>query len=38
MGCPCGQGFYFAKPMDPADIDLLIRTGAWNPQTPIAQA
>jgi diguanylate cyclase (GGDEF)-like protein/PAS domain S-box-containing protein len=38
MGCPCGQGFYFAKPMDPADIDLLIRTGAWNPQTSIAQA
>jgi EAL domain-containing protein (putative c-di-GMP-specific phosphodiesterase class I) len=38
MGCPCGQGYYFAKPMDPAAIDLLIRTGAWNPQTPIAQA
>ncbi|HEX4308620.1 MAG TPA: GGDEF and EAL domain-containing protein [Acidobacteriaceae bacterium] len=29
MGCPCGQGFYFAKPMDPAAIDTLIRTGAW---------
>jgi diguanylate cyclase (GGDEF)-like protein/PAS domain S-box-containing protein len=38
MGCPCGQGYYFAKPMDPAAIDVLISTGAWNPQTPIAQA
>jgi len=43
MGCPCGQGFYFAKPMDPAAIDALILTGAWGymsgaPQLPIAQA
>jgi EAL domain-containing protein (putative c-di-GMP-specific phosphodiesterase class I) len=38
MGCPCGQGYYFAKPMDPASIDLLIRSGAWNPQTTIAHA
>ena len=41
MGCPCGQGFYFAKPMDPAAIDTLVRTGAWIPQStsvPIAQA
>jgi diguanylate cyclase (GGDEF)-like protein/PAS domain S-box-containing protein len=29
MGCPCGQGFYFARPMDPSAIDALIRTGAW---------
>ena len=38
MGCPCGQGFYFARPMEPAAIDALVRTGAWKPQVPIAQA
>ncbi len=43
MGCPCGQGFYFARPMDPAAIDALVRTGAWGSksgtwQTPVAQA
>ena len=37
MGCPCGQGFYFARPMDPAAIDDLIRTGAFA-NTPLAQA
>jgi diguanylate cyclase (GGDEF)-like protein/PAS domain S-box-containing protein len=38
MGCPCGQGFYFARPMDPTAIDAMVRTGAWKPQVPIAQA
>lgn len=38
MGCPCGQGFYFAKPMEPTAIDALLRTGAWNPQLPAVQA
>jgi EAL domain-containing protein (putative c-di-GMP-specific phosphodiesterase class I) len=46
MGCPCGQGFYFAKPRDPKAIDALVLTGAWGSQsgspsnlaTPIAQA
>jgi diguanylate cyclase (GGDEF)-like protein/PAS domain S-box-containing protein len=38
MGCPCGQGFYFARPMEPTAIDALVRTGAWRPQVPIAQA
>ncbi|MFY9745598.1 MAG: GGDEF and EAL domain-containing protein [Acidobacteriaceae bacterium] len=38
MGCPCGQGYYFARPMDPAAIDAMVRTGAWKPQVPIAQA
>ena len=42
MGCPCGQGFYFAKPMDPKAIDALVLAGAWGSlsgiTTPIAQA
>jgi EAL domain-containing protein (putative c-di-GMP-specific phosphodiesterase class I) len=38
MGCPCGQGYYFARPMEPNAIDALVRTGAWKPQAPIAQA
>jgi len=38
MGCPCGQGFYFARPMDPAAIDAYVRSGAWNKPAPIAQA
>jgi len=42
MGCPCGQGFYFARPMAPNAIDDFIRTGAWGSlsivPTPLAQA
>ena len=43
MGCPCGQGYYFARPMDPAAIDALVRSGHWaspsgSTLTPIAQA
>jgi len=40
MGCPCGQGFFFAKPMDPKTIDAIVLSGAWGPQSdlPIAQA
>ncbi|MFZ0274163.1 MAG: GGDEF and EAL domain-containing protein [Acidobacteriaceae bacterium] len=42
MGCPCGQGFYFAQPMAPNAIDDFIRTGAWGSlsivPTPTAQA
>ncbi len=37
MGCPCGQGFYFAQPMDPAAIDALVRNGAFA-HTPVGQA
>ncbi len=29
MGCPCGQGYYFARPMEPATIDVLVRSGGW---------
>ena len=38
MGCPCGQGYYFARPMDPGAIDALVRTGAWKPRVSVAQA
>jgi len=43
MGCPCGQGFYFARPMEPAAIDAYVRTGAWGSAwgtlpAPLAQA
>jgi diguanylate cyclase (GGDEF)-like protein/PAS domain S-box-containing protein len=38
MGCPCGQGFYFAKPMEPSAIDALVCNGGWRPPTPVAQA
>jgi diguanylate cyclase (GGDEF)-like protein/PAS domain S-box-containing protein len=38
MGCPCGQGFYFARPMDPASIDELVATGAWGMPAGVAQA
>jgi EAL domain-containing protein (putative c-di-GMP-specific phosphodiesterase class I) len=27
MGCPCGQGYFFAKPMSPSAIDTLMQTG-----------
>jgi diguanylate cyclase (GGDEF)-like protein len=27
MGCPCGQGYLFAKPMAPAGINAMIETG-----------
>jgi EAL domain-containing protein (putative c-di-GMP-specific phosphodiesterase class I) len=28
MGCPCGQGYYFARPMEPAAIDGLMQAGS----------
>lgn len=28
MGCPCGQGYFFAKPMSPAAIDTMIQSGS----------
>ena len=27
MGCPCGQGYFFAKPMAPAAIEMMIESG-----------
>jgi diguanylate cyclase (GGDEF)-like protein len=29
MGCPCGQGYYFAKPMEAGAIDALVSGAAW---------
>lgn len=34
LGCPCGQGYYFARPMEPAAMDALLRAGAWFPPEP----
>ncbi|HUB20514.1 MAG TPA: GGDEF and EAL domain-containing protein [Acidobacteriaceae bacterium] len=28
LGCPCGQGYYFSRPMEPAAIDALVLTQA----------
>jgi EAL domain-containing protein (putative c-di-GMP-specific phosphodiesterase class I) len=33
MGCPCGQGYYFARPMEASAIDAMARSGSgWLPQ------
>ncbi len=29
MGCPCGQGYYFAKPMEAGAVDALVSGEAW---------
>ncbi|MGA7523210.1 MAG: GGDEF and EAL domain-containing protein [Acidobacteriaceae bacterium] len=32
MGCPCGQGYYFARPMEASAIDAMVRSsGGWVP-------
>jgi diguanylate cyclase (GGDEF)-like protein/PAS domain S-box-containing protein len=28
LGCPCGQGYYFARPMDPGAIDAMMQAGS----------
>ncbi len=38
MGCPCGQGYYFARPMDPAAIDAFLSADTWAIPTQTAQA
>jgi len=38
MGCPCGQGYYFARPMAPSAIGALMQTGSWLTHGAIAQA
>lgn len=34
MGCPCGQGYYFARPMDARSIDALLQSGKWRAKAP----
>jgi predicted signal transduction protein with EAL and GGDEF domain len=29
MGCELGQGYHFAHPMEPADLQRAISGGAW---------
>jgi EAL domain-containing protein (putative c-di-GMP-specific phosphodiesterase class I) len=29
LGCPCGQGYYFARPTDPKRMDALLAEGGW---------
>jgi diguanylate cyclase (GGDEF)-like protein/PAS domain S-box-containing protein len=39
LGCPCGQGYYFARPMDAGGIDALLESGALRGnETALAQA
>jgi diguanylate cyclase (GGDEF)-like protein/PAS domain S-box-containing protein len=38
MGCPCGQGYYFARPMEPGAIDAAALTATWRAQGKVAQA
>lgn len=36
MGCPCGQGYLFAKPMDPVAMGTLVRSGGGRmPMAPV---
>ncbi|HEY6448505.1 MAG TPA: GGDEF and EAL domain-containing protein [Acidobacteriaceae bacterium] len=32
LGCPCGQGYYFARPMEPQAIDSLVASGELMPR------
>ena len=36
LGCPCGQGYYFARPMEPSAIDTMMRSGGG--RVPVASA
>jgi EAL domain-containing protein (putative c-di-GMP-specific phosphodiesterase class I) len=27
LGCEYGQGFHFSRPLDPADVEVLLRSG-----------
>lgn len=34
LGCPCGQGYYFARPLDPLTIDQIVASGQWAASLP----
>jgi diguanylate cyclase (GGDEF)-like protein len=38
MGCPCGQGYFFAKPMAPAAIDAMMAKGGFGRRPAAVQA
>jgi EAL domain-containing protein (putative c-di-GMP-specific phosphodiesterase class I) len=38
MGCPCGQGYFFAKPMAPAAIDAMMQAGGLGQRAALTPA
>ena len=38
MGCPCGQGYFFAKPMAPSAIETMIESGSLAPRPAMVPA
>lgn len=38
MGCPCGQGYFFARPMAPGAVDAMIETGSLGRQPALVLA
>lgn len=38
LGCDIAQGYYMARPLDPADLDVWLAESAWGPADGLAQA